>query len=186
MANTMLNLHAPIVPGKSAAGFTIGMDLDNLSDLLRAAKTVDYYVGFNLNQAIDENTGILCIRGFGNDGVTTLYFGPDTVRLDFARNGKLGCIYVFDGYKGKYKEASIGTPLALIAESEPLIYDQSDEMYYRDDGTGDYLGGLAVVALEANHDEFSEVQIEGFCIHDWDLFKASNSSFDTDATRRST
>ena len=165
-----LDLHAPILAGISAAGFTIGMRIDEICDLDKDCKVVEYYEGFNLIQAINENTGILRVKKFSSFVNETVYFGSNTVRLDFNTKGYLGCIYVFDGYKGGYGTVLIGSPLSLASAFEQLVYDGGDDMYYREDQFGDFLPGLAIVAPETDEKDYSNTVIEGFCIHNWSYF----------------
>lgn len=166
-----LDLHAPVIPGTSAAGFTIGMDIRVLSDILASALIVNYHPDFNLVQAIRHNEGVLDVRGFANNEGASLLFGPDTVRLTFNAHGKLGSIYLFSGYLGRYGNATIGSPLSLIAESTPLIYDDGDEMYYPTDELGEYKPGLAIVATAVDPALYPHTAVQGFCVHDWSLLE---------------
>jgi hypothetical protein len=102
----MLNLNAPIEPGKSAAGFCLGQTFSDACALFDGAPTVDYFEGFNLNRAINENVGILIVKSFGSIAGCTVYFGAETVRLAFSSSNVLGCIYVFEGYLGSYRGAT--------------------------------------------------------------------------------
>lgn len=165
----LLNVHAPIISGKSAAGFSIGINIQDLSEILDDARTVDYQPDFHLIRAVRENKGVLCIKGFG-DG-TSVYFGPDTVRLVFSSQGALGCIYLFHGYLGEYNGAKIGDPLSRISTCEPLEFDTGDEMYYRVNGEGEYTPGLAILSQEVSTEEFSGTDIYGFSVHDWSIFQ---------------
>jgi hypothetical protein len=165
-----INLDAPIEAGKTAAGFKIGSLFQEYAADFAEAKVVRYYAGFNLVREIKQNTGVLRIDGFREDGGSSIYFGPDTVRLDFTGTGLLVCIYVWTGYTGAYGEAKIGAPLATVSRIEPLAYDSGDDMYYRVDVAGDYIAGLAIIAMEVEPAEHSITPIHGFCVHDWSLF----------------
>jgi hypothetical protein len=166
-----IDLNAPIIAGRTAAGFDIGRRFQDYEAEFRGARVVQYYEGFNLVQEINRNSGVLRIDGFGNTEGQSIYFGPDTVRLVFTSSGLLGCVYVFSGYAGAYGHAKIGSPLASISQNEPLEYDSGDEMYYRIDENGEYISGLAIVAVEALPIEHANTPILGFSIHDWSLFK---------------
>ncbi|MCW7537674.1 hypothetical protein OOT46_07390 [Aquabacterium sp. A7-Y] len=167
----MLNLHAPIEPGRSAAGFKIGQQQSSVERVMKPARRGTYADGFNLNEAISENRGVLLVENFpiGDRGFT-LYFGPDVVRLCFSTNGRLGCIYTFDGYLGTYNGVRIGAPLSQLTGAEPFEFDGGDEMYYRVDRQGQYIAGLAVVAAEADATEHESTSIVGYCVHDWTVF----------------
>jgi hypothetical protein len=113
----------------------------------------------------------LCIREFGG---TSIYFGPDTVRLVFSTTGILGCIYVSDGYLGEYNGARIGDLLSKISIREPLEFDLGDEMYYRVGDDGEYKAGLAIEAQDVAPSEFSNTKIYGFSVHDWSIFSEAS------------
>jgi hypothetical protein len=166
-----IDFNAPIIAGLTAAGFRIGSHLQDYAADFANARVVQYYDGFNLVQEINRNSGILRIDGFGkkSDG-PCIYFGADTVRLAFTSSGLLGCIYVFSGYTGAYGQARIGSPLAMVSQTELLEYDSGDEMYYRVDETGEYIAGLAIIAMEVEPSEHATTLIDGFCVHNWSLF----------------
>ena len=58
----MLDLHAPIEPGASAAGFQLGQRFSDFNARFSAAREVQYRDGFNLNRAINENSRILILE----------------------------------------------------------------------------------------------------------------------------
>lgn len=168
----ILQLDAPIVPGRSAAGFEIGQLASTLDQALSVARRVSYRPGFNLNEAIQQNVGLLVIEDFPKPGSgRTLYFGPDIVRLVFSSDGRLGCIYLFDGYLGVYNGVAIGDPLACITSGETLEFDDGDEMYYRIGIDGEYIAGLAICAWDADPAEHESTLIHGYCVHDWSVFR---------------
>ncbi|HEY1398531.1 hypothetical protein [Roseateles sp.] len=177
----MLDLHAPIEPGKSAAGFEIGQLLSDIESELKDRRDVTYVPGFDLNAALSANAGALVIRGMGSGA--SIHFGQDVVRLIFSSDGRLGCIYVFDqksgthqgmGYLGSYKGVGTGEPLSKLTDLEPYEYDDGDEMYYRLDAAGDYLPGLAIAANNAEVSEHGSTLIDGYCVHDWTVFNAKS------------
>jgi hypothetical protein len=167
----LIDLDAPIVAGLTAAGFQIGDRLQDYEAAFARGRAVRYYKGFNLVKEVNQNSGILRIDGFGKDEGPCIYFGPNIVRLVFTSGGLLACIYVWNGYTGAYGQARIGSPLATVSRIEPLEYDSGDEMYYRVDKNGEYVAGLAIVAVEVEPSEHPTTPIVGFCVHDWSLFK---------------
>jgi hypothetical protein len=161
-----IDLHAPVVPGVSAAGFQIGLLFDDLADALKCQRFVQYYDGFDLNATIQSNVGLLRVDGLYQSG-PTIYFKNDIFRLAFSLQGILACIYVFKGYMGVYREARLGDPLSVISRTEPVEYDEGDEMYYRINADGTIIPGLAIVAADGVSRD--ETEIEGFCVHDWTI-----------------
>ena len=85
----------------------------------------------------------------------------------------LGCIYVFEGYLGSYRGATIGAPLSSVSATEPIDFDEGDEMYYRVDQRGEYLPGLAIVSERGSSEEQAKIPILGLCIHDWSIFQSA-------------
>lgn len=166
----MLDLHAPIEPGQSAAGFKIGQSLSSIAPFLKDASQVNYVPGFHLNAALAENKGALILRNFDQRGGVSIFFGSDTVRLAFSAGGRLACIWVFEGYLGAYKGVRIGDMLAALSTVEEIEFDDGDEMYYRLDGEGEYIPGLAVVAVQAEASEHASTPVAGYCVHDWNMF----------------
>jgi len=166
-----IDFNAPIVPGITAAGYQIGGRFQDYEADFASARVIQYYDGLDLIQEINRNSGILRVEGFGRKSeYPGIYFGADTVRLAFTSSGLLGCIYVFGGYAGAYGQAMIGSPLAMSSQTEPLEYDSGDEMYYRVDENGEYIAGLAIIAMEVEPSEHATTLIDGFCVHDWSLF----------------
>jgi len=165
-----IDLYAPIIAGRAAAGFQIGGRLQAYEADFAEARVVNYNDGLNIVQEINRNSAILRIDGFGGDEGSCIYFGPNTVRLVFTKYGLLGCIYVRKAYLGSYGEARIGSSLAAVSQTEPLEYDNGDEMYYRIDKNGEYIAGLAIEAMDVEPSEHGSTPISGFCVHDWALF----------------
>jgi len=167
----MLDLHAPLVPGTSAAGFEIGQSLSSVESLLHGASRKDHVPGFHLVAALAENKGALVLRNFGDPGETAIFFGSDVVRLVFSPAGVLGCIYVFEGYLGAYEGVRIGDMLSLLSPTMELDFDGGDEMYYRLDGDGKYVPGIAIVAVKADVSQHASTPVVGYCVHDWKIFR---------------
>jgi hypothetical protein len=157
-----LDLSAEILPRVAAGGFSIGMDIAEIADLLSNSVSFEYVPGFDLVAAINANAGILSVRGLSPTEGCVVFFGPDTVRLVFNRLNKLGCIYVFSGYRGTYRSVAIGAPLSALRAFEQLEFDHGDEMYYRVDKIGTYVPGLSILA--------GDETVDGFCVHNWSLF----------------
>ena len=162
-----LDLNAEIVAGESAAGFYIGMNIHEIDHLLKDAEVIEYFQGFNLVQKINETTGYFFLKHFNDDAGGSLCYGNGILRLDFNSSSELYCIYVYRGYLGSYKNIKIGASLNSLREKEALQYDESDDMHYRVGQDGEYITGLAVIALGDEEDSANDDPIEGYCIHNW-------------------
>ena len=142
--------------------------------MLEDARPVSFVPGFHLNAALAENKGALVLRDLDPRGGVSIFFGSDTVRLVFSAGGRLACIWVFEGYLGSYNGVRIGDMLAALSTAEAIEFDDGDEMYYRLDSEGEYIPGLAVVAVEAEASEHASTPVAGYCVHDWDMFKVKD------------
>ena len=131
---------------------------------------MSYVPSFHLNAALAENKGALVLRNFNPRGGVSIFFGSDTVRLVFSASGRLACIWVLEGYLGSYKGVRIGDMLAVLSTVEAIEFDDGGEMYYRLDSEGEYVPGLAVVAVEAEALEHASTPVEGYCVHNWSMF----------------
>jgi len=174
----MLDLHATIEPGRSAAGFKIGQLFSSIEPFLESVLRVTYKPGLDVLALHRANTGALVMEGFGRPGVG-ITFGDDVVRLAFSSDGRLGCIHVFEGkykgssYTGSYRGVRIGQPLSTLTEVDTYEFDSGDEMYYRVGADGEYVPGLAVVAVEEDVAAHGSIPIVGYCVHDWSVFRSS-------------
>jgi len=83
----------------------------------------------------------------------------------------LRCIYVFEGYLGAYEGVRVGDMLSLLSPTMELDFDGGDEMYYRLDGEGEYIPGIAIVAVEADVSQHASTPVVGYCVHDWTIFR---------------
>jgi hypothetical protein len=116
---------------------------------------------------LHANSGVLVVRGPSN-AVTAVFFGEDVVRLGFNAQGRLYFIFLFNGYRGAYRQSiRIGTPLKHADAQHRLLFDDGDEMSYIDNGNGEILPGIAFVGSSSALEADPEQPISGFCVHDW-------------------
>ena len=165
-----VDLDENLIPSTSAAGWRIGTRLVECGELLRGATEVENRPGFQLNNAINRNVGVLVVRNTFpyKSGNTTIIFGADVVRLDFNSAGELFCIWVFEGYRGRaFGRIRIGSSLAEVRSLFSVFYDNGDEMYYPDQELSPSApSGIAfVAAAEGTRD----TPILGISIHDWGI-----------------
>lgn len=159
-----LNLHADILPGESAAGFELGMHISEIETIVRNASVLNR---LPTNDELHVNVGALVVRSLSGL-VEAVFFGDDQVRLAFNAKGRLCCIFLFNGYRGFYRQTiQIGTLLQRANEEHSLLFDDGDEMSYIESEGGDIVPGIAFCgrscALEVDPDQ----PITGFCVHDW-------------------
>lgn len=159
-----LDLDAEILSGDSAAGFKLGMHVSEIDAIINSAAVLHRSPSV---AELHANSGVLVVIAPSN-AAKAVFFGDDKVRLVFNAEGRLYCIFLFNGYRGAYRQSiRIGTPLKQANALHQLLFDDGDEMSYVDNGDGEILPGIAFggssVALEAD----SEQTISCFCVHDW-------------------
>ncbi len=119
------------------------------------------------NDELRANAGALVVRS-PSGVVEAVYFGADQVRLVFNARGCLFCIFLFEGYRGFYRQKiQIGSPLRQAHEEHALLFDDGDEMSYVDNGDGDIVPGIAFCGSSCSLGVDPEQPISGFCVHDW-------------------
>jgi hypothetical protein len=159
-----LDLHAEILPGHSAAGFELGMHVNEIDAIVGAASVLHRSP---TSKELRANSGALVVRSTSG-AVSEVFFGDDQVRLAFNREGRLFCIFLFEGYCGFYrKDIQIGTPLMRANEEHSLLFDDGDEMSYIEDDNGDIVPGIAFCGRSCSLEDDPEQPISGFCVHDW-------------------
>ncbi|GKS73316.1 hypothetical protein AVME950_00490 [Acidovorax sp. SUPP950] len=124
---TLLDLRAPIIAGRSAAGFRLGMSARELDSLLDGAvRSRDLPVPINAQLA----TGRTFVVTSEMNKIRTIFFGED-VRLSFNEQEELYCIGLAGRYQGLYlTRFGIGTLVKDLDGVQPLEFDDSDEMNY--------------------------------------------------------
>jgi hypothetical protein len=156
----MLDLQAPVDPDRrAAAGFVLGMHFSELREL--APGPLRPYEICEKVSFPDSRLERTC------------HLADEAVRLDFNDEGRLGAIWVFEGYEGTYRGVAVGDSLARVSAQEALCYDPGDG-YYRVDADNEILPGLAICAHEADVSAHDSVPIDGFCIHDWGFFRMAS------------
>jgi len=124
---THLDMDAPVVSGRSAAGFQLGMNSCDIESLLPAAyRSTRLPTPINLQLATGETFVVTNAAG----KIQTVFFG-EHVRLGFNERDELYYISVSGDYRGLYlAKFGIGTPMKDLDELHPLEFDDGDEMNY--------------------------------------------------------
>lgn len=140
---TEVDLFAEIVPGKSAAGFELGMNIDQFKDVTTKAKRWVRSDG-QLGAAVRSEPGWLFVdvrqlsetqKEYGSCGI--YHYGSGAVELKFDSHGFLEWVAVGDGYKGKFKGTiGVDDKLKKVADIFDLIYDNVEELHFPVDDSG--------------------------------------------------
>ncbi len=164
-----VDLNAPIVPGRSAGGFSLGENLANIeADLPNITDWLPEE--WSLAEAVTGTEQWLRSRIYSARGEfqgTILTFGRGALELHFAAHGPLCQIFLFAGYQGTVLgNVAVGDRLEAVLAHCSLTYDDGDEMYYPDEHAE--LAGLGFYAAPPNQDEVDR-KILGISAHDWKL-----------------
>lgn len=168
----MIDLGVPIVPGKSAGGFTIGNSLDQVCSHFESVKVWTRASGEQLQAAIRSTMGWLDAPlkelGGGQAIGHIFYFGGGVLQLHFNSTLILSGIVVFEGYRGSLLEGvSVGEPLSNVLKICAIEYDDVDEMHYPVPESG--LEGVAFIAEERSLDDSPGQTIAGISVFDRSL-----------------
>ncbi|WAC45799.1 hypothetical protein OU997_06430 [Pseudomonas sp. SL4(2022)] len=171
MAMLIPNLSAVLIPGISAAGFSLGEDFSSIKEKIGI---VDWYES---NACIDEvlinSAGWVGVRSkvgsaIGLDKtVESFSYRNDLVSLDFGDAKKLYRIVVGKGYQGKFKSVMPGDDLLLLSDSHELDFNDMDDDFLIIE-SGRYIEGISFITDYRASLEHAPIQkIEYISIHDW-------------------
>ena len=167
------NLNAEIVPTKSVAGITLGLDFEHFktdsdyqvindyAELENACSERDKWLILYRNELLPWGDHINEIYCFWNKSVT-LTFNANTKRLEF--------IYVSKGYQGRLLGLlGIGDRLDS-AKDQYNFYFEGDKHYLEYKEYSDKAGEIIPVEIETNYrtaysEEYSDQIIEGFLVY---------------------
>ena len=130
------NLNQDIILGHSAAGFHIGQDIAEVSNVLSGASLWDPEGNVQLSYSLHTNLGWLRSDGVvktaldGEKVYTRFYYKNNIIELCLT-NGKLWQIVVGSGYLGTFmSDIKIGSTKDELTKLSELKYDEFEEMYY--------------------------------------------------------
>lgn len=157
-----MDLHADIVPGASAAGFSLGDDFHVVAAAIGAFRRWQPGQG-HLATQLATNPGWLYVSPARDGQAATqgpsLYFLNNCIRLGFTADTRRICwIEVGAGYQGRlWGEVRVGDTLASAMRYTELDYDSGEELYYPQRPG---CKGVAFYALEAGADKMPNVDIQ--------------------------
>ncbi|MEH2105048.1 hypothetical protein [Nostoc sp.] len=179
---TRLDLWAEIIPGVSAAGFSIGQHLSSIPDLSEPNLVIDQkeerekkqkgLKQIGLNDVLSNSDGWICQKICSDseklDGHTVFYYKDRVVLLHFNSDYILFVIFVFEGYQGKFLDKfEIGSKVSDLSEYVEVEYDSGDEKHYPSESS--HVKGIAFYGAEESLEDNPEQKIMGFCVHNWSL-----------------
>lgn len=170
MRNLFPDLYSDLVPGMSAAGFTLGESFSNVSE--KVGKVEWYGPDVSVRDILVKNNSWVGIKrkiGFGNELLLSYRFMNEAVSLYFEDSARLYRIAVGEGYHGKFNGVSVGDDLrSLEREFDVLFNDADDDFLLKESGR--ILTGISFVTdYRASLEDASEQVIKFISIHDWSL-----------------
>jgi hypothetical protein len=167
MFQPCFDLESPIIPGSSAAGFSLGMRLEEMIRVIETAIIIEEIrPDFNSVKAIENCGDVLYIK---NRNWSSLHYGNGAVRLDFNSHSELCTIFLFAGYSGYlFNSITVGSSMHDVQARMPIFYDDSDEMFYPEEEAQPGLpNSIAFIASEEPDEKNQKWDILGFSVHDY-------------------
>lgn len=170
MRNLFPDLYSDLVPGMSAAGFSLGESFPNVSEKVGAVEW--YGPEVPVRDILLQNNSWVGVKrkiGFGNELLISYRFMNEAVSLYFENSGRLYRIAVGEGYRGQFSGVSVGDNLrSLEREFDILFNDADDDFLLR--RSGDILTGVSFVTdYRASLEDAPEQIIKFISVHDWSL-----------------
>lgn len=170
MRNLFPDLYADLIPGVSAAGFSLGESFSNVSE--EVGEVEWYGPEVPVRDILLKNNSWVGIKrriGFGNELLFSYRFMNEVVSLYFENAGRLYRISVGAGYFGRFNSVSVGDDLrSLEREFDVLFNDADDDFLLKKFGS--ILTGISFVTdYRASLEDAPEQVIKFISIHDWSL-----------------
>lgn len=176
-------MDAPIVPAKSAAGFTIGM---SFSEAITAISLYSDTGDQSFPNRLNGEFHIRCKKGEWTiqqstisesknkekRQITTVTFEDNKIILYFLTNDRLYMILAGEGYTTKYGDVGIGDSVDRNYLGHALEFDSGDDMLYFT-RNGHIIPGIALVTQEmSSFDVFPQQTTIFFAVHDWSIMSS--------------
>ena len=170
MRNLFPDLCSDLVPGISAAGFSLGESFYSVSEKIGVVEWCGPDV--TIRDILVKNNSWIGIQrriGFGNELLLSYRFKNEMVSLYFEDGRRLYRISVGEGYRGTFNGVSVGRDLrSLEKEFDILFNDADDDFLLRKNG--EVLTGISLVTgHRASLEDAPEQLVKFISIHDWTL-----------------
>lgn len=171
MAMLIPNLKAALIPGISAAGFSLGEDFSSIQERIGI---FDWYESDAcLDKVLISSAGWVGVRskvgtaiGLGKT-VESFSYLNDVVSLYFGDAKKLYRVVVGKGYQGKFKSVMPGDDLLLLNDYYDLDFNDVDDDFLIIE-SGRYIEGISFITdYRASLEHAPSQMIECISIHDW-------------------
>lgn len=170
MKQLIPNLNADLIPGISAAGFTIG---ESLADIEAKIGPVERH-GPDMairDILLSNNEWILVERriGFEEEYVLSYRYMNELVSLYFETRKTLYRVAVGKGYRGGYFGLKPGDSILNLSKVFELDFNPDEDEFLIKRNNNDILGISFVTDYRAPLEHTPEQTIQFISIHDWSL-----------------
>jgi hypothetical protein len=165
------DLEALIVPGLSAAGFSLGESFNSVQGKIGS---VDWYEPSScLDDVLLSSMGWVGVRSkvgtaIGLDKIVESFvYRNDLVSLDFGDAKKLYRIVIGKGYRGRFKSVAPGDGLELLKGIYELDFNDMDDDFLIIE-SGKYVEGISFITdYRASLEHAPDQRIEYISVHNW-------------------
>lgn len=168
--NMFPDLESDLIPGKAAAGFTIGEHFADISDQIGRVEW--YGPDVHVRDVLIGNPAWVGVKrkiGFGDDFILSYRYMNEVVSLYFEESERLYRIAVGRGYRGSFQGVRPGDSLSKLAQIYSLDFNFDDDEFIAVDHGKDLLGVSFVTDCRASLEDVPEQTIQFISIHDWSL-----------------
>ncbi|SHN29681.1 hypothetical protein SAMN05216593_1252 [Pseudomonas asturiensis] len=170
MRNLFPDLYSDLVPGISAAGFSLGESFSNVSEKVGM---VEWYGPEVAVRDILLNSkswiGVKRRIGFGNELLLSYRFMNESVSLYFENSERLYRISVGEGYHGKFSGVSVGDDLRSLERGFDILFNDADDDFLLKESDSILTGVSFITDYRASLEDAPEQVIKFISIHDWSL-----------------
>jgi hypothetical protein len=164
------DLDSDLVPGKAAAGFSLGDSFFEISD--KVGQVEWYGPDVHVRDILLGNLGWVGVSrkvGFGDKHILSYRYMNEVVSLYFEESKRLYRIAVGNGYRGGFHGVRPGDSISKLAKFFEIEFNSDDDDFLLISGGEDLLGISFVTDYRASLEDAPEQTIESISIHDWSL-----------------
>ncbi|WP_460418610.1 hypothetical protein [Pseudomonas sp. microsymbiont 2] len=170
MKSLFPDLSSDLVPGTSAAGFSLG---ESFSDISEKVGVVDWYgPEVPVRDILLRNHAWIGVErkiGFGNEFLLSYRFMNEAVSLYFESSRRLYRVAVGEGYCGSFNGVGVGGNLRDLEKEFEVLFNDADDDFLLKKGESILTGISFVTDYRASLEDAPEQVVRFISIHDWSL-----------------
>lgn len=170
MSASILSLDAELVPGISAAGFSIGECFFEVGK--KIGEVTWYDPATHVRDVIAESdgwVGVVREVGFGGDFIWSYHYMDDLVVLYFEEKKILYRISVGKGYEGGFYGVKPGDDIRAIEDFFDLVFNSADDEFLLENDCVVQKGISFITDFRASLERAPYQIIQHISVHDWSL-----------------